>query len=130
MGATSRPSDGAREHMPAVPARRPWRREKKAPIAMGRLFVDVSRLPAIAAVAAAAVVRTGLAGTRFVDGDAAFLQLDTVQLLDGGAGFESFGISTKPKPLERPVSRSMTILTESTAPWFSKTERSSSSRIP
>src|SRR5207248_3989626 len=39
-------------------------------------------------------------------------------------------ISTNPKPLDRPVSRSVMMLTRSTVPWFSNRERTESSVAP
>src|SRR5271165_2697284 len=43
---------------------------------------------------------------------------------------ESLGISTNPKPLDRPVSRSVTMLTRSTGPYASNMERTASSVAP
>ena len=72
-------------------------------------------VPAAAAAAATAAAAFGFR-SRFVHVQCASADLRAVQRRDRLSPSSAFAISTKPKPRERPVSRSVMMLTRSTCP--------------
>jgi len=58
------------------------------------------------------------------------VKLGAIQRVDGRFGLRRVDISTKAKPRERPVSRSVTRLARSTVPYASKRERIDDSVAP
>ena len=76
----------------------------------------------------AAIARTAGFDSIYIDVEHSSFSLDTTgQICMAALAAALSGISTKPKPLERPVSRSVIILTLSTTPWDSKSWRRLSS---
>jgi hypothetical protein len=81
-----------------------------------------------AAAVAAAARSTWLHGTGFVHDETTTTDLLTIHAFNGSLGFGIAAISTKPKPLERPVSRSIMTLALETVPYWLKACSMSPSR--
>ena len=101
--ALSKSGEGRSTLLPALSGR-----SESIPVAP----VTAALIGSVTTPVAALGLRTGL-----IDVDSPLVELETVQRVNRVPCGDSSGISTKPKPRERPVSRSVMMLAEDTSPY-------------